>query len=198
MMLELALIRHGKTWGNTQGRYIGKTDEPLCQEGICVLQEKAKCYPAAELVFVSPMRRCIQTAAILYPGVEPYILEDFRECDFGEFENKNYLELAGNPAYQAWIDSGGTLPFPGGESRRQVTERTERAFAKMLDVCRQRQAGRAALVIHGGTIMTIMERFASPKKDYFDWQVKNGCGFLTEVKCEYETITIGVTAGISP
>ena len=38
-----------------------------------------------------------------------------KECDFGDFENKNYKELSGNPDYQAWIDSGGALPFPGGE-----------------------------------------------------------------------------------
>ncbi len=216
MMLKLALIRHGKTFGNTQGRYIGTTDEPLCQEGIDALREKAAGYPAAELVFASPMKRCIQTAEVLYPGMEPYRLPDFRECDFGEFENKNYQELSGNPAYQAWIDSGGTLAFPRGESRDQVAERTVRAFRKMLEVCRARQVEQAALVAHGGTIMTIMEQFARPRRDYFDWQVKNGCGFFTEVrreagaewkreartgtevKEEYESITIGVIAGISP
>lgn len=184
MTLKLALIRHGKTFGNTQGRYIGRTDEPLCREGIAALRERAAGYPAAELVFSSPMKRCIQTAGILYPGMEPYVMPDFRECDFGSFENKNYEELSGNPAYQAWIDSGGTLAFPNGESREQVSERTVRAFRQMLRVCRVRQAGQAALVVHGGTIMTIMERFARPKKDYYDWQVKNGCGFLTEVRIE--------------
>lgn len=220
MTLKLALIRHGKTFGNTLGRYIGRTDEPLCQEGIGALRERAADYPAAELVFSSPMKRCIQTAGILYPGMEPYVLPDFRECDFGAFENKNYEELSGNPAYQAWIDSGGTLAFPNGESREQVSERTVRAFRQMLRVCRERQAGQAALVAHGGTIMTIMERFASPKRDYYDWQVKNGRGFLTEVRTEakaetraeikkkaaawaevkesYEDITISVIAGISP
>lgn len=216
MMLKLALIRHGKTFGNTQGRYIGTTDEPLCQEGIDALREKAAEYPVAELVFASPMKRCIQTAEVLYPGMEPYRLPDFRECDFGEFENKNYQELSGNPAYQAWIDSGGTLAFPRGESRDEVAERTVRAFRKMLEVCRARQVEQAALVAHGGTIMTVMEQFARPRRDYFDWQVKNGCGFLTEVRREagaewkreartgtevkegYESVTIGVIAGISP
>ena len=198
MILELALIRHGKTFGNTQGRYIGTTDEPLCREGIDALDGRAADDPAAELVFSSPMKRCMQTAGILYPGMEPYVLEDFRECDFGEFENKNYKELSGNPAYQAWIDSGGTMAFPGGESREQVTERTVRAFLQMLMACREKQVTQAALVAHGGTIMTVMEQFARPKRDYYDWQVKNGCGFLTEVKKEDESITISVIAGISP
>ena len=37
-MKELYLIRHGKTYGNTLGRYIGTTDEPLCEEGREALQ----------------------------------------------------------------------------------------------------------------------------------------------------------------
>ena len=31
-MIKIAMIRHGKTYGNTLGRYIGVTDEPLCEE----------------------------------------------------------------------------------------------------------------------------------------------------------------------
>ena len=40
-----------------------------------------------------------------------------------------------------------------------------------------------AVVVHGGTIMAILERFGTPKKNYFDYQVKNGCGYrLTPVE----------------
>ena len=31
--MDVYLIRHGKTKGNLEGRYIGTTDEPLCEEG---------------------------------------------------------------------------------------------------------------------------------------------------------------------
>ena len=40
--------------------------------------------------------------------------------NFGSFEGKTYFDLNGNEDYQRWIDSGGTLPFPGGESREQL------------------------------------------------------------------------------
>ena len=45
------------------------------------------------------------------------------EMDFGDFEYKNYHELNGNAAYQAWIDSGGTdcLPKWGGQGTIQQT-----------------------------------------------------------------------------
>ena len=68
-------------------------------------------------VFVSPMLRCRQTAEILFPQIPQIEIDPWREMDFGEFEGKNYAQLNGDLRYQAWIDSGGTLAFPGGESR---------------------------------------------------------------------------------
>ena len=62
-MIKIALIRHGKTYGNTFGRYIGVTDEPLCEEGIQQLSNRTM--DTVELVFVSPMTRCIQSAQLL-------------------------------------------------------------------------------------------------------------------------------------
>ena len=168
------LIRHGKTQGNLEGRYIGaRTDEPLCAEGLAALRERR--YPAAERVLVSPMRRCIETARLIYPALEPELIEDFRECDFGLFEGRNYAELNGRADYQAWIDSNGTLPFPGGESQASFSARCVAAFRALLPGLWARDT---ALVVHGGTIMAIMAEFARPAESYYDYQVKNGAGFI--------------------
>lgn len=170
--MNWVLIRHGKTQGNIEHRYIGRrTDEPLCGQGVRELQEKA--FPAVERVYVSPMRRCIETAALIYPGVPVQIVEDFCECDFGEFENKNYAELNGRVDYQKWIDSGGEMPFPGGESRAQFTQRSLCAFEKLHPT-----EENCAIVAHGGTIMAIMEKYARPARGYYDYQVKNAQGYL--------------------
>ena len=127
-MKELYLIRHGKTYGNTLGRYIGTTDEPLCEEGREALQAifEAGLYPMPDVLYGSPLKRCRETASLIYPTLTQREEPLLRECDFGDFENKNYLELNGNPDYQAWVDSGGTLPFPGGESREAFQERCRR------------------------------------------------------------------------
>ena len=58
-------------------------------------------YPGPEAIYVSPLKRCVQTAAILFPEEPVHIIEELSECDFGEFENKNYKELDGNANYQA-------------------------------------------------------------------------------------------------
>ena len=38
--MKLIFIRHGKTAGNLERRYIGRTDEPLCDEGIAEILGK--------------------------------------------------------------------------------------------------------------------------------------------------------------
>ena len=179
--MSVYLIRHGLTNGNLEGRYIGcRTDEPLCEQGIRLLG--ALHLPNIGSVYVSPMRRCIQSARILFPDAEPVIVQDFRECDFGDFEGKNYLELNGDPIYQAWIDSGGELPFPNGESRKEFASRSVSAFRSL----RVFDSGHdCAVVAHGGTIMAIMEKFAKPKGSYFDFQVKCGGGFALEPDGRY-------------
>ena len=178
------LIRHGKTRGNLDGRYIGcRSDEGLCPEGIEELNQGK--YPAAGRVYSSPMRRCLETAEILYPTIKAEIIPDFRECDFGEFEYKNYEELNGHADYQAWIDSGGELPFPDGESRADFAARSLAAFQSI-----RRDAGNEdyALIVHGGTIMSIMEAMAQPRGSYYDFQVKNGYGYILKEDGSYTGI----------
>ena len=178
-MIKLWLIRHGKTEGNKLSRYIGTTDEPLCQEGTEFLHKMD--YPKVQAVYVSPLKRCVQTAEILFPGEPVHIIEELSECDFGEFENKNYKELDGNADYQAWVDSNGMLPFPGGESREEAKRRNLTGFDKAVTRCIRREISQAALVIHGGTIMNIMEEYAQIPRSFYEWHVKNGGGYEVEL-----------------
>lgn len=172
--MRWVLIRHGQTQGNLEHRYIGcRTDEPLCMYGMERLRERE--YPKVKRVFVSPMRRCIETAGIIYPNVPVEVIHDFRECDFGEFENRNYAELNGRADYQAWIDSKGELPFPSGESRAAFAARCVKAFDGLA---KRNLRDDCAIIAHGGTIMAVMEQHAKPQGHYYDFQVKNGSGYI--------------------
>ena len=178
-MIKLYLIRHGQTPGNKLSRYIGTTDEQLSDEGREFLKKIS--YTMPEDLFVSPLIRCVETAGILFPGKSFHIIEELSECDFGEFENKNYKELSGNQDYQRWIDSNGTLPFPGGESREEFKRRSLTGFQKAVTQCIRNNTKTAALVIHGGTIMNIMEEYADENRSFYDWHVKNGRGYEVEL-----------------
>lgn len=177
--MKVYLIRHSETKGNRKRRYIGKTDEPLCDEGIRKLRKycEAKGYPAAERVYRSPMKRCAQTAEIIYPRQEALVVRELSECDFGLFENKSCGELSDCPGYQEWVDSGGTLPFPKGESREHFRKRSLRGFVRSVQACIRAGISSAAFVVHGGTIMCIMEEYAFPEGSYFDYQTENGEGY---------------------
>lgn len=180
--MELILIRHGRTAGNLEGRYIGVTDEPLCVQGRRELEchRIKKCGPVPELVVTSPMLRCRETAELLFSGIPVWQEADFRECDFGFFEGKNYQELCSDPDYQRWIDSNGILPFPAGEAQEQFRTRCCRAFEKVLEELFVRDIRCAAAVVHGGTIMSILERYGDPEGSFYDWQAENGGGYYLE------------------
>ena len=182
-MIQLYLIRHSMTAGNLKKRYIGRTDESLCPEGIVLLESyiQKNIYPEVQRVYVSPMKRCMETAKLIFKE-NFYEVEELRECDFGIFENKNYKELSDCPEYQAWIDSGGTMTFPEGEDPEEFRKRCVRGFEKVIKECRHDQIKSVAVVAHGGTIMSIMDRYArdengQPDGSYYDYQVKNGEGY---------------------
>ncbi|MCM1542436.1 MAG: histidine phosphatase family protein [Blautia sp.] len=185
--ITLVLIRHGETPANGERRYLGKTDESLSESGIESLlayQREHGC-PEVDCLFSSPMKRCLETAEILYPNICPMAIPEWEEMDFGQFEYKNYQELKDDLRYQAWIDSGGVLDFPEGESRDRFIARCERGFERMCAELRQAAQDadkpiRAGMIVHGGTIMALMSSHG--KKTYFDYQAPNGRGFVCRMK----------------
>lgn len=193
--IVLALIRHGETEANARRRYLGKTDESLSERGkqLLLSYKEQNLYPKAAYLFVSPMKRCVETAKILYPTQKPIVFPEWAEMDFGRFEYKNYEELKDDPAYQQWIDSGGMSAFPGGESREAFVRRCGVGFRKMFGVLQEappdNQGGnsaepvRAAAIVHGGTIMALLSSYAKGdcQKGYFDYQTANGRGYLCRI-----------------
>lgn len=180
--MKLYFIRHGATSGNRERRYVGRTNEGILEEEKERLRQKREDFPVMDGVFVSPYLRCRQTAEILFGKTGTIIIEDFREMDFGEFEYKNYQELSGNLNYQKFIDSGGTIGFPGGEEPEQFKCRCRAAFQKCVRTAWENRWEYVGLVVHGGTIMAILEAFACPPKEYYEYQTGNGCGFVCRVK----------------
>ena len=172
---EVLILRHGETMSNGLGKYIGQTDEELSLEGI----EKAKKLTKTlafvpDKVFVSPMKRCVQTAEIVF-GDKGTDIEEFKEIDFGDFEGKNYQELSFNQDYQKWIDGGGKGAFPNGEATEDFISRCMDGYKKVLSILDDNHIQRAALVVHGGTIMSILSTIYGG--DYYDYQVKNCEGY---------------------
>lgn len=201
--MRLVFIRHGKTKGNTEHRYIGRTDESLCPEGMqevtdlrSTLEEvmQGGCQQGGlpvdthcpDVLFVSPMKRCVESAKLFFPGMEQIVADDLREYDFGAFEGKNYEELKNDPDYSKWLESDGKLPFPAGEGMENFRERSCRAFEETLKFLKMHFGDEtegkktAAYVVHGGTIMSIFSKYHEETQDYYDYQCKNADGYVVK------------------
>lgn len=159
--IDIVLIRHGQVPGNLEKRFVGITDESLTEEGREAIANRQ--YPEADMLFVSPLKRCTETANIIYPGLEPISVEEFSEIKFGAFEGKNDEELKDNVEYQEWIKSGRKKPFPGGESVTRFMLRVTRGMSSVLHMAideiessgKKDKKITLAAVVHGGTIMAI-------------------------------------------
>ena len=178
--MKVFLLRHGMTAGNAERRYIGRTDESLCPYGIADAREFGADHGVKQ-VYVSPLMRARQTAVLLFPDARPIVVPDFREMDFGDFEGRTADEMEADAAYCAWVEGGCTGPCPGGESRSAFENRTCLAFEKIILEESARGAENVVILAHGGTVMSVMGRYANPPQDYFAWFVKNCRGYAAEV-----------------
>lgn len=171
-MIRLFLIRHGATAGNLARRYVGRTDEPLCREGIAQMEALKQQGLRPDCLFVSPMLRARQSAQILFPGMACTVVDDFRESDFGAFEGKTADELSEDPDYRRWVDTLCQGPIPGGERMADLKRRCVAAFRALLPSIPD--GSTAALVVHGGTIMALMEVCAPQAGDFYAFHIPNG------------------------
>lgn len=167
--MTVYLIRHGQTRWNAEDRFLGLTDMPLSELGIKTA--KAASAPDAELIFRSPLLRCAQTADIMFPGREKQVIDDLRECDFGDFEGKSSEELAHNADYLSWIANNCAGPIPGGES---VDAFMSRCCAAFEDTLRSHaEAKSIAFVVHGGVIMSLLHCLNIEKHAFNDYHIVN-------------------------
>ena len=175
MLIEL--IRHGLTALNAAGCYQGSTDEPLSPAGAAALHPAGYC---PKTVYVSPLCRTAQTAKYIFPEAGQIVVPGLAEMDFGAFEGRSFAQMEHDAAYRKWVDGGCLGRCPGGESKEEFTRRVQGAFAALVDEALARGENYLVIVAHGGTQMAALEGFARPRRDFFAWQTKPGCGWVLD------------------
>ncbi len=181
--MQIYFVRHLKTKENFNKAYIGRVDSDLYdvenQQIVTLPDNLTKIYS-------SPMKRCLYTAKIAYPNINPIIAENLKEIDFGDFECKTYNQLCGNKEYRDFID--GVDFIPNGEKPSEFKKRCLSAFLELTDNCNESDT--LAIFCHGGTIMSILFALDEDKSDYYSYQIKNGEAYLTDYSKEKKTIKI--------
>lgn len=175
----LYLIRHGITQGNLDGKYIGQTDLPLCAEGAATIRSLTdmEVYPSVQKVYSSPLKRCLETADIIYPDRQLMIVDEIAEMDFGDFEEKKQTDIAELPEYVEWIKGGIDACPPNGEKFGDFSLRCISGLDVIFSDMMQKDITRAAVVTHGGVITNLLSGYGLPKGRPADFMCGPGEGF---------------------
>lgn len=149
----LALVRHGRTEWNRDGRLQGSSDVHLDDVGRGQARSAARLLAAGDWAAVvsSPLRRAHETATIIGEQLgigASEVASELVERTYGQAEG-----LTRDAALQRWPDG----MFPGLESIESVTARAITAFA---DLQRRHPGGRVVVVAHGALIRAALEKLS--------------------------------------
>lgn len=176
-------IRHGDISDTHKGKYIGTTDVTLSDEGRKKLIEydSKYIYPGTQVVFTSPLKRCTETARILYPDQNPLVIDQLSECNFGEWENKTAEDLKDNPDFEKWLAGETDTKPPRGESGADFTRRVCLIFEQIVEGMMKTNHNEAVIITHGGVIMTLLSVYGLPQAKPFEWVMDNGFGYSVRI-----------------
>ena len=165
------------------GKYIGTTDAPLSDRGRMDLRklDYEYKYPGTQVVFTSPLKRCTETAKILYPEQNPLVIDNLSECNFGEWEGKTADELKNDPDFEKWLAGDSSVKPPRGESNADFTRRVCKMFESIVEGLMKTGTTESVIVTHGGVIMTLLAVYGLPQAKPFEWTMDNGFGYSLRV-----------------
>ena len=142
---------------------------------------KQNAYPdSPELFCTSPLERCRDSLTAIYPLKEQYIIDDFKEIDFGIFENKTADELRDLPDFINWMNGKIKAP-PDGESGAVFMHRVCAAFEKLVNKMMKDGTTSAVVMAHGGVIMTLLAAYGIPEVRFYDWFCESGHGYSVRI-----------------
>jgi phosphoserine phosphatase len=150
--MNLLLVRHGETPWNREGRYQGRTDIPLSDDGEAqarALGKRLAGLPIA-LALSSPLTRTRRTAeAILGDrGVTLEIEDALIEISHGQWEGKlaTDIEISHAELFGTWR----TKPdrnVPAGPDAETLGDVEERAWPVLVRTCARLAANETALIV---------------------------------------------------
>jgi len=129
MAVQIVYETHATSTDNESGVATGWLPGQLSDQGIANARELGvrRRDDGLAAVFVSDLVRAVDTATIAFAGQKIPIFQDprLRECNYGELNGAPVADLAAERALH--VD----VPFPGGQSYRQVAAQTREFLAEV-------------------------------------------------------------------
>ncbi len=143
MSIDIVFETHSTSEDNENRIATGWLDGKLSKHGRNQAWElgRRRRHDGIDVVFTSDLGRAVETAAIAFAGTDMPVIRDarLRECNYGELNGKPVPQL--DAVRMDHVD----VPYPGGESYRQVVSRVSSFLA---DLARERDGERVLLIGH--------------------------------------------------
>ena len=153
MSTLFTVIRHGETAANRDHVIQGQSDVPLSPAGIRQAEMLAERWKLRrfDAVYSSDLSRALRTAEIVAPYAKPVLTAELREMDLGKWVGRTTEEVAElfPDDWKAFRSCSVDCRATGGESRRELLERTTRFFR---NAARRHDGQNVLAVTHGGAL----------------------------------------------
>jgi len=182
---RIFLIRHGETNWNKEGRFQGQIDIPLNENGKDQARQTSEYLRNISFnkAFSSSMHRPFETAQIILQNnkdLKINKIESLVEISHGLWEGKLESEIKEKwpILLKNWHDKPEEVIMPEGESIKDVSERSIRAFDKIC--LSQKNNDLTLLVAHDAVNKTLICNIIGI--NYSDiWMIKQGNGGITVI-----------------
>jgi broad specificity phosphatase PhoE len=127
----IALVRHGQSTTNAEGLLVGRSDPHLTELGERQARALAPWLKDVKEVWVSPLARARETAALAMPGRPLIVKDSFIELDYGTLEGQSAATMVGS-GWRA-LEFAHDARFGDGESLAAVDERVRRELQLLFE-----------------------------------------------------------------
>lgn len=157
----MLLVRHGRTAANVEGVLAGRSPgvalDDVGRRTAEALGQRLSAIPVVRVVS-SPLERTLETARLVFPGMEPESEDGLLECDYGDWQGAKLSELAQHELWPSVQQRPDEVTFPGGEAMAEMARRASVAVREW-DARISAEHGESAVwaaVSHGDVIKAIV------------------------------------------
>jgi probable phosphoglycerate mutase len=154
--LKIVLLRHGETELNNSGRFCGRTDCNITENGKNITARLASIEPFLSgftAMYVSPLKRTAQTLIAIYPNCDYIVDERLIEISLGSWEGLEKTSV--NQSDRKDFLKGLYTP-PGAEETHEEVVNRIKSFFKYIDNSYD-DSNIILCVTHNGVMRTIKQ-----------------------------------------
>ena len=188
-MIDLYMVRHGRTLFNEKDRVQGFCDSPLTQLGLKQAQNVGKHLNIAfTIALSSPSERAVNTCEVIIQDRLPIRTDTrIKEMNFGNFEGEMNADLWKNGVTDfnelvriGWVEEG-------GENEEMIMAR----IASFFQDLENEYEGETILLTSHGMWIDFALKYMQKENYYFDALENGSVSHVRYVKGKWEMIDIG-------